>query len=262
MTYPSGLHRDEAATVARQFGVALEQVHRDHLISLILAALQPHTDELIFFGGTALARTYLPAGRLSEDIDLIAVTDRPSTARTICRTIDRALRITHGRITWTAALPDIRETEPASLMTPDGLAVRLQLLSAQGYPRWPTAVHDIDQRYSDVPPARLRTPVRDSFAAWKTAAWFERHAPRDLYDLWALALAGALTTGRPALRDPHRPRRPPGPHVLPGARGTGLARAAVRTGPPDRHRRGRAAGGAFSLGGRQVLTLRVESFTP
>jgi hypothetical protein len=37
-------------------------------------------------------------------------------------------------------------------------------------------VHDIDQRYSDIAPTRLRTPVRDSFAAWKTAAWFERHA--------------------------------------------------------------------------------------
>ena len=76
MTYPSGLRRDEATTVAQQFGVALEQVHRDHLISSILAALQAHAGEVIFFGGTALARTYLPAGRLSEDIDLIAVTDR------------------------------------------------------------------------------------------------------------------------------------------------------------------------------------------
>jgi hypothetical protein len=27
MTYPSGLNRDEAATVAREFGVALEQIH-------------------------------------------------------------------------------------------------------------------------------------------------------------------------------------------------------------------------------------------
>jgi predicted nucleotidyltransferase component of viral defense system len=214
MTYPSGLNRDEAATVAQRFGVALEQIHRDHLISLILAALQPHTDELIFFGGTALARTYLPAGRLSEDIDLIAVADRPSTARTISRTIERALRVTHGRVTWTAALADVRDTEPASLVTSDGLAVRVQLLSAQGYPPWPTDVHDVDQRYSDVPPARLRTPVRDSFAAWKTAAWFERHAPRDLYDLWALALAGALTTSAARLFATHTGLGVPQDHMF------------------------------------------------
>lgn len=165
MTYPSGLRRDEAATVAKQFGVALEQVHRDHLISVILHALQAHADELIFFGGTALARTYLPAARLSEDIDLIVMGDRRSTARGISRTINRALRVTHGRVEWTVDLADIRDTDPASVATPDGLMVRVQLLSAQGYPPWPTAMHDIDQRYSDVAPTRLRTPVRDSFAA-------------------------------------------------------------------------------------------------
>jgi predicted nucleotidyltransferase component of viral defense system len=203
MTYPSGLLRDEATNVAQQFGVALEQVHRDHLISSILAALQAHADDLIFFGGTAVARTYLPSGRLSEDIDLIALTDRGSVARAISHTIERALRVTHGRVNWTVALAEIRDTEPASLVTADGLMVRVQLLSAQGYPLWPTAVHDIDQRYSDIPPTRLRTPVRDSFAGWKTAAWFERHAPRDLYDLWALALAGALTTSAAQLFATH-----------------------------------------------------------
>lgn len=215
MTYPSGLRRGEAATVAQQFGVALEQVHRDHLISLILATLQGHADELIFFGGTALARTYLPSGRLSEDIDLIAVADRRSTARAITRTIERALRVTHGRVDWTVAQADIRDTDPASLVTSDGLVVRVQLLSAQGYPPWPTAIHDIDQRYSDIAPTRLRTPVRDSFAAWKTAAWFERHAPRDLYDLWALTRsAGQLFATHTGLGPPqdHMFSRVPAEH--------------------------------------------------
>jgi predicted nucleotidyltransferase component of viral defense system len=73
---------EEAAAVAAAFGVAPEQVRRDHLISHILGALsQDHREELIFFGGTALARSYLPASRLSEDIDLIAVgrTSRPGS---------------------------------------------------------------------------------------------------------------------------------------------------------------------------------------
>ena len=64
MTHPSGLRRDEAPTIAQQFGVELEQVHRDHLISAILAALQTHADDLIFFGGTALARTLVGHPRL------------------------------------------------------------------------------------------------------------------------------------------------------------------------------------------------------
>ena len=214
MTYPSGLRRAEAAAVAQQFGVALEQVHRDHLISLILAALQTHADELVFFGGTALARTYLPSGRLSEDVDLIAMRDRRSTARAITRTIERALRVPHGRVEWTVALADIRDTDPAGLVTSDGLVVRVQLLSALGYPPWPTAIHEIDQRYSDVALTRLRTPVRDSFAAWKTAAWFERRAPRDLYDPWALALAGALTRSAAQLFATHTGLGPPQDHMF------------------------------------------------
>ncbi|MGI8878923.1 MAG: nucleotidyl transferase AbiEii/AbiGii toxin family protein [Jatrophihabitans sp.] len=131
MTYPSGLRRDVAASVAQQFGVALEQVHRDHLISSILAALQAHADELIFFGGTALARTCLPSGRLSEDIDLIAVTDRRSTAHAVSRTIAHALRVTHGRVDWTVALADIRNTEPEVLEEdPGGCGPHLSWLRA------------------------------------------------------------------------------------------------------------------------------------
>jgi len=63
------------------FGVAEAQVQRDHAISHILAALSRHRrEELIFFGGTALSRTYLLDERLSEDIDLIAIDHRDDLA--------------------------------------------------------------------------------------------------------------------------------------------------------------------------------------
>jgi hypothetical protein len=73
------VNSDEKAYFAEQFGVAAEQVERDHLISHVLAFLaQEFGDRIHFIGGTALARTHLPDGRLSEDIDLIAVDDRKS----------------------------------------------------------------------------------------------------------------------------------------------------------------------------------------
>jgi hypothetical protein len=54
-----GLDDGEARAVAHRFGVAIEQVRRDHLISHILAALSAsHGEQVIFFGGTALARTH------------------------------------------------------------------------------------------------------------------------------------------------------------------------------------------------------------
>jgi hypothetical protein len=52
---------DERDSVVRQFGVAPEQVERDHLISHVLAFLsQRFGDQIHFIGGTALARTHLP----------------------------------------------------------------------------------------------------------------------------------------------------------------------------------------------------------
>lgn len=67
--------------VAAQFGVASAQIERDYVLSLLLAAIaRRFADEVIFFGGTALARTHLPQGRLSEDLDLIAVGPRRDLA--------------------------------------------------------------------------------------------------------------------------------------------------------------------------------------
>ena len=60
----------EAEHVQQIFGATAAQVRRDHAISHVLEALASIRAELIFFGGTALSRTYLTRGRLSEDIDL------------------------------------------------------------------------------------------------------------------------------------------------------------------------------------------------
>lgn len=184
---------DEAVAIAERFGVALEQVRRDHLISHLLAALAVGAgDQVVFFGGTALTRTHLPDGRLSEDIDLLAVGDRSSAAAAVEATLAAGVRREYGRLAWEPALRETRGSESAVLRTVDGITVRVQLLSSTGYPPWPTEVRDLHQRYGDAPPARLRVFTRAAFAASKTVAWHDRAAPRDLYDLWALAGRGAL----------------------------------------------------------------------
>ena len=74
----------ELAAVADAFGVSDAQVRRDHLISHLLAALSGSArDRVVFFGGTALSRTHLPDGRLSEDLDLWALGDRRDAARLV-----------------------------------------------------------------------------------------------------------------------------------------------------------------------------------
>lgn len=187
------LDRAEAAAVAEQFAVSDEQVRRDHLLSHLLAVLSTKlSDAVVFFGGTALARTYLPGGRLSEDLDLYAVPGRAEVVADVERVLADGVRREYGRLTWDPRLSRVRDVDPAVLRTADGLTVRVQLLDPAHYPAWPTERYELVQRYSDAPPATLAVPTRPAFAAAKTAAWHDRHVPRDLYDLWGLARLGAL----------------------------------------------------------------------
>lgn len=178
--------------VQDEFGVDEAQVRRDHVISHSLAALTSiDDDDLVFFGGTALSRTYLPKLRLSEDIDLIARAPRGQVAQEIQRVLASTLRPTLGTPTFEPALTQTRGAQP-SVMSVGDVRVQIQLVSADGYPQWPTEVTNLHQRYADAPAARLRVLTRPAAVAAKLTAWANRAAPRDLYDLWALALQGYL----------------------------------------------------------------------
>lgn len=186
------LDDEEAIFFAQKFGVAESQVRRDHVISHVLGALSfSGADDVVFFGGTALTRTYLPDLRLSEDIDLIALGDRSAIAASIQRTVVKNLRREVGTPEFTPALPDTRHPEPA-VMAINDTRIQIQLLSRTGYPAWPSELRRIEQRYSDAPPARLRVLTPPAFAASKLSAWNDRRAARDLYDLWAMASNGTI----------------------------------------------------------------------
>ena len=121
---------------------------RDHLISHLLAAISAEVaEQVVFFGGTALARTVIPDGRLSEDIDLVTVGMRTEIAQRLATALPRAVRREFPGLTWQPSPVAVREPAPAILLDTDGLAVRIQLLSATGYPRWPTQHVDLVQRY-------------------------------------------------------------------------------------------------------------------
>ncbi|RFS81428.1 nucleotidyl transferase AbiEii/AbiGii toxin family protein [Actinomadura spongiicola] len=188
----SMLDPDELADVAAEFGVDDDQVRRDHLISHILHALANiQADQLLFFGGTALARTHVLNGRLSEDIDL-SCPNRAATAAIVQRELPRALRREFPAADWAVQPVGLRDIEPALLQTRDGLQVRIQLLSAEHMFNWPAETRPIDVRYTDVPAITLRVPTLPAFVAMKTIAWADRRAERDLYDLDALARQGAI----------------------------------------------------------------------
>jgi predicted nucleotidyltransferase component of viral defense system len=210
------LNPAEEHTVAEQFGVARSQVRRDHLISHLLAALSAHcADHVVFFGGTALSRSFVPDGQLSEDIDLIAVGRRQDVAGPVERCLVRGTRREYPGLRWQPALSMVHDAEPATLTSDDGVIVQIQLLGPTGYPPWPTESRDLVQRYSDAPPARLTIPTVASFAAWKTDAWMDRAASRDLFDLWSLARIGALNAEAAKLFARYGPtNRPPAGHLF------------------------------------------------
>jgi hypothetical protein len=123
--------------------------------------------------------------------------------------ISAALARTHGRITWSPEWSRNSDVEPAIAVTPDGLAIKIQLLRNDHYQPWPTETREIEQRYRDAPPAVLRVPTLLSSAGWKTAAWMDRGAARDLYDLWALSNVGALNAESASLFAKHGPTNNP-----------------------------------------------------
>jgi predicted nucleotidyltransferase component of viral defense system len=207
---------DERDAVAQHFGVAPEQVERDHLISHVLGFLsRDFGDRIHFIGGTALARTHLPDGRLSEDIDLIAIADRKGVATDLDAALPRSLARTHGRLTLDAELSRSPDTRPVILRTTAGLSVRLQLLSARDRIVWPTERRALVQRYADAPSAELLVPTLPAFAASKTSTWADRHAARDLWDLWALSGTGAIDSAAVELFCRYGPtNQPPADHMF------------------------------------------------
>lgn len=210
------MNSDERDTVAAQFGVSTEQVERDHLISHLLAFLsRDFRNRIHFIGGTALARTHLPHGRLSEDIDLVAVGDRYSVVEHLDVALPRALARTHGRLTVEPALSHSADGLPVLLRSGGGVSVQLQLLSDRGRTDWPTERRRLVQRYADAPAAELSVPTLSAFAASKTVAWADRRAARDLWDLWALSQLDAINGDAAMLFRRHGPtNRPPALHLF------------------------------------------------
>ncbi len=189
---------NEVLEYAERFGVPADQIKHDHLVSHILAALAAEEPaELVFFGGTALCRTWLPELRLSEDIDLLV--DSTDLSKRLRHSISVGLRREFPNTEWLNA-GSKHDVETWNLVAGD-LTVKVQF--APWRFRWrhtiETATTKVQLRYSDLPESvRLTVPTSTGFAAMKLLAWFDRAAPRDIYDLAALAEADMIDA--PALR--------------------------------------------------------------
>ena len=182
----------EIESAAATFGAPVAQIERDHLISHVLAAL-PQSENLVFFGGTALCRTWLPGLRLSEDIDLLV--DDLRDTETLRRTVSRQIQRDFPNPTW-ISVSSQHDVDTWMLVTGNiEVKVQFALWRHQWQDAVPVVKQHVELRYTDLPATvEMLVPTGPGFAAMKIMAWTDRHAPRDLYDLAALAEAGLVNT--------------------------------------------------------------------
>ena len=185
----------DSQRVQKLFDASQVQVDRDHAISHVLAALQRVRTQFVFFGGTALSRTFLTAGRLSEDIDLYSA-DR----RSLCRELDELpglIKEEFPRTAWNVMPSQTVDPQSSLLVCDSSTQIKVQAVDSvfRGWANVPIVLTSIHQRFSDVPATNLFTPTFDGFVAMKALVWFDRRLARDLFDLEALSHKGDVTEG-------------------------------------------------------------------
>lgn len=186
----------EAETWAAHFGVGEDQIRHDFAISCVLQELSAHADLFVFYGGTALSRTILDGLRLSEDIDLLTVGPRKSAAMVLDEAIRSGMERQFGLIDAHPRLPDTRTDTQACLYDIAEVTVQIQLISGDNYTPWSRQNSQVSLRYGGLGDVTMTTYTAAGFVGAKTSAWCDttRNAPRDLYDLWALARKGHINS--------------------------------------------------------------------
>ncbi|MDR1212483.1 MAG: nucleotidyl transferase AbiEii/AbiGii toxin family protein [Propionibacteriaceae bacterium] len=221
-----GLTEADADAWVTHFGVGEDQIRHDYVISRVLKELSAHADLFVFYGGTALSRTILDGLRLSEDIDLLTVGTRKPAATTLDEALRSGLERQFGLIDAQPRLPDTRIDTQACLYQVADVTVQIQLITGDDYAPWPRQTSQVSLRYGGLGSVSLTTYTPAGFVGAKTTAWCDttRNAPRDLYDLWALAQAGHISADAarvfrrfgPTASYPRQwmfPQQPPGPDL-------------------------------------------------
>lgn len=183
----------ESQKVQNLFTANEAQVSRDHAISHVLAALQEINTELVFFGGTALSRTFLTMGRLSEDIDIYS-----SDRRALCSELDKfpkLIKEEFPQANWNVMPSQTVDSQSSLLVCDSSIQIMVQVVDSRKreWSKVPKTLTQIYQRFSDVPETKLFTPTFDGFVAMKALAWFDRRSARDLFDLEGLSHKGQVT---------------------------------------------------------------------
>ncbi len=179
----------EVSRAAARLGVPEGQVRRDHLLSHLIRGLKD-VPGIVFVGGTALNRTYLSDARLSEDIDLHLLNGGSGIVDELLDAV--RLEFPDLSIQTQSRYGDVT----TAILASEDLRVQVQLVSFRhDWARLPTRSALVRLRYGDLDGAvELRIPTTSAFVAMKIAAFVDRRAARDLFDLAQLARLDLVDT--------------------------------------------------------------------
>jgi predicted nucleotidyltransferase component of viral defense system len=168
---------------ARRLGVDIELIRKDYVLNHVLAAVAELANDIVFRGGTALARVYWPDFRISEDLDFL-VEGRLAQATEV---VEEARRIAAER---TGIDLGVEVSRPDSDMVRALIGwgeVRLAVeVNRAEPPALPADRREIHLPYSDLAPVGrgMRVVAVEEILANKLYMLDDRREPRDLYDLW------------------------------------------------------------------------------
>ncbi|MGH2702589.1 MAG: nucleotidyl transferase AbiEii/AbiGii toxin family protein [Actinomycetota bacterium] len=169
---------------ARRLGLDESHVENDYVLCHVLVAMSESFPELVFRGGTSLARVYWPDYRLSEDLDFISLEPvdqleaRLRDAIEVARertTLDLVLDFGAPRESWSRSTVQWADHELL-------LDVNSEVEVALGSSR-----EEIDLPYRDL---QVREASVEVFSLPEIIGnkWYmlnDRREPRDLFDIWS-----------------------------------------------------------------------------
>lgn len=181
------IDRRELLARSRERNLPLQVIEKDYVLGWVLFGLSACTD-LVFKGGTALAKVYFPeTWRLSEDLDFVTTSGALDGVPTM---VEEAL----GRAAAASGLELVIASRHAN---PGYVQLKVRYSGPLGRnwlkidvtPEAPIAqvqALPLSRIYSDYPEFRVQVESLEEILAEKLRALIERKKVRDYYDVWRM----------------------------------------------------------------------------
>jgi predicted nucleotidyltransferase component of viral defense system len=181
------IDRRELLAKARERRLPLLMIEKDYVLGWVLFGLTGIRD-LVFKGGTALAKVYFPeTWRLSEDLDFVTTPEKWN---------DLPERISSG-LKLAARKSGIELAVKSRHSIPEYLQLKIQYSGPLGKnwlkvdvtpepPEGKVLSKPLSRSYSDYPVFKVRVESLEEIFAQKLRALVERKKVRDYYDVWKM----------------------------------------------------------------------------